>query len=443
MKKILTPIKEQQFRDLCARLLKLTARRRKGSGAKIRKLILKIKTLFADLSERYTRTQLLRVPGAALVAAAMTFTPAAQAQEVMFAPPVEDAFGITVSDGDYLILAAADLDDDGDFDLLGSSYGGFRYFENIGTSSVPEFAAPVNAPFGITPIEDYLLLHKLADLDGDGDFDVFAGGYDGNLIYYENVGTASAPQFAAPDIAAFGVSAASDYYLYPAFADIDGDGDLDLFTGNYSSIGFYENTGDAQNPVFGSEQTNPFGLSADDEEYIFISFADIDGDGDQDIFATTYYENLVYYENIGTAQAPQFAERIDAPFGIMPTNDDSFVFPTFADFDDDGDMDMLTSEYYDYFTFYYYENITEPSSVSNLPEDFKFAANPNPTTDLLIVSSNYDLARLEIINTLGQTVLQQDGANTRLSLADLSSGLYRLRAVLPDGSFTVQSIMKQ
>jgi hypothetical protein len=79
-----------------------------------------------------------------------------------------------------------------------------------------------------------------ADLDDDGDFDLMIGYNSGISLAYENTGSASSPTWtrqtawAAPDV---GDRAA------PALADLDDDGDFDLMIGEYRGNSLaYENT---------------------------------------------------------------------------------------------------------------------------------------------------------------------------------------------------------
>ena len=104
-----------------------------------------------------------------------------------------------------------------------------------------------------------------ADLDNDGDLDVFFGNGDGDITYVENTGSSSTPAFDNTNSSSnpFGLD---DVGLFssPEFADIDGDGDLDAFIGEYDGNTIYfKNTGTASNPVFdtANSSTNPYGLS--------------------------------------------------------------------------------------------------------------------------------------------------------------------------------------
>ncbi|MDD5274862.1 MAG: VCBS repeat-containing protein [Methylovulum sp.] len=63
----------------------------------------------------------------------------------------------------------------------------------------------------------------------------------------------------------------------PTFADIDHDGDLDALIGNFNGDTLYfENTGSATAPAFAAPVTNPFGL-ADVGQTATPTFVDIDG----------------------------------------------------------------------------------------------------------------------------------------------------------------------
>ena len=83
-------------------------------------------------------------------------------------------------------LIFADLDGDGDMDGIGGGYyGDFQYYENTGTANAPAFAAPVQNPFGLTTVY-YSTLASFADLDGDGDLDILRGVMGGYYSDYAN-----------------------------------------------------------------------------------------------------------------------------------------------------------------------------------------------------------------------------------------------------------------
>lgn len=120
-----------------------------------------------------------------------------------------------------------------------------------------------------------------------------------------------------------------DEWSNPSFADVDGDGDLDAFVSASSYKLVVTSTG-IETTVIGSD-SNASTTSSNSETS--ISF-----------FDTTYYKN------IGTTDFPEYEVSNN------PLNDGDFTFsaPTFADIDNDGNLDAFigndegTLQYYEY-----------------------------------------------------------------------------------------------
>ena len=324
----------------------------------------------------------------------------------------------------YSTPVIADLDGDGDLDILaGRGYGDFVYFENSGSATFPDFSASAVDPFGLSGVGG-TSVPPLGDLDGDGDLDLLVGEVNKELTYFENVGDANNPSFATGAVNPFGFSGL-DFYSAPAFADLDGDGDLDVISGEvYGGFIYFANTGDPISPAFTST-TTPVGLTASNFTST-PSFGDLDGDGDLELVAGNsdggfrYFEiegavapnfrpestpnnlvnvdsdnapafgdldgdldilignisgNLIYFKNSGSATYPDFSTSTLNPFGLTTTGG-SYSNPTIGDLDNDGDLDILVAD--DDGDFYYYENTgtaTSPAFLLNTSETDLFSSD--------------------------------------------------------------------
>jgi hypothetical protein len=131
---------------------------------------------------------------------------------------------------------------------------------------------------------------QLADLDGDGDPDLFVLEEQGRILYYENVGEGGEDTFAWRSDQYAEIDAGSWFH----FGDLDGDGDLDMLGSNFSSRDFhlYENLGDG---TFADPTSFPVSGNGS-----CAVFHDRDNDGDLDVTGVDEGDDLLYfYENPG------------------------------------------------------------------------------------------------------------------------------------------------
>lgn len=255
-------------------------------------------------------------------------------------------FNISPLKGNYG-FEFADLDHDGQLEFITASTH-FCIWENTGTVQNPVWQwDSLMYRISFVPEQDvyYLKFPELVDFDGDGDFDLCGsrenpGEFSYTLMYYENVGSDSIPIWRA-DTTFFENFEQGYGSIRPSFADIDNDGDFDLFyISQIEGIRFmqiYLNAAEGDSIKW--IKIN-FRYPHQDFQNFFVyayDWYDFDSDGDLDLLITNGSLSLLYLENIGTPTDLRFKEFPET-WGDFDSGRDSQ--PILYDFDKDGDFDL-------------------------------------------------------------------------------------------------------
>jgi hypothetical protein len=249
---------------------------------------------------------------------------------------------------------AADLDGDGDQDVLSVSDidNKVAWYENR--------LDEASGDFGLQQVISTTARDRTsgiaADLDGDGDPDVLVtsshSNFDPNVAWHENRLNEASGDFGPQQE----ITRAAPYTKAVFAADLDGDGDADVLSASSGDdkIAWYENRLNPPNRDFGPQQV--ITTEADSAWSVFAT--DLDGDGDRDVLSASYADDKVaWYEN-----------RLDEPHGdfgpqqVITTEVDSAWLVFAADLDGDGDPDVLSAAHLPGQIVWYENRLDEPGA---------------------------------------------------------------------------------
>lgn len=234
-------------------------------------------------------------------------------------------------------LQLADLDGDGDLDLVAPNCAGFmstgpqpfEAYRNDGSGTFSAYALPA---IGNKPVR----MVAIGDIEGDGDLDMFVpdASTGAHLLFVNNGSGVFADEAASRLPALVSRVGATE------FADVDGDGDLDLFVGDgYAQGGSAQVLGhlliNDGNGVFAAGPAMPTN-TVSGADPIDVDFFDADRDFDLDILLNMHQGVSKLWINDG---AGNFT---DSTASLPPSQGLYHYGPSVCDVEGDGDLDIFT-----------------------------------------------------------------------------------------------------
>ena len=347
----------------------------------------------------------------------------------------------TIDGGSHAIPLIWDEDRDGDLDLLiltqqktiwtGLNYAQrkeWRFYENITNNLQPIFKLVTSNYKGFNNLVLLDTLKSpypvLADIDNDGDLDLFVGHYDARILFLENISSSGSANFQLTSVNYLGTNLTGKG-CFPHFADIDNDNDLDLLIGRENGkITFVKNIGNPSSAVWDTPIYNWGGVDVSDYFYPVANakpfWFDYNQDGNLELLVGNTQGEIHVYEPNGTNflhKGILFNERISesvSPFFVKFHSSDSVSI--FVGCSKGG---------------IYLYRIPQGFVTHLQNQDIAWKVNiyPNPVKDFLTIQTNYQPFEIEIYNLLGQKIYQKNVFSNEalLNTKEWDEGLYFLK----------------
>ena len=276
---------------------------------------------------------------------------------------------------------------------FGSTYtSNLSLYENIGTASNPLFDLVTR---NYTNIASYGLLGvypAFGDLDGDGDKDLLIGESEGNLYYFMNTATSGNPAnfvLAAPFYKGIDVGRNSA----PQLIDANCDGLLDLLIGERDgNLNYYKNTGSITSAEFSLVSNTIGGVdvkkAGDLTGYSSPFLTVLDSNGEFSLLVGSERGYIYLYQNINNEMSGNFT-LIDSIFLGLNVGDRASI--SGGDLNQDGTVELIIGNYGGGIELYHNSGspapiVICPPPIPPLPPPFSINIYPNPTSVNLIVS---------------------------------------------------------
>lgn len=325
-----------------------------------------------------------------------------------------------------------------------NAYSGLTLYENTGTATDPKYELVTRDYEDFSTLFNPLIFGMspaVGDMDGDGDDDIILGDADGKLHYFEN--TAPSGQFANfPNVVAQFKGIDVGQFATPTIADIDRDGKKDLVVGEMGgNLNYFRNIGTASAPDFanlpdddnwGQIDVEPLCCTGWSTPFVFENPMT----NRYDLLVGSEQGNIFYYQDFESHLGNAFP-LMTADFGLIEEGKRTAIHG--ADINGDGEYEWMVGNVRGGLAIY---SGNGPMTAKPGPATagISFEVYPNPSEGLLRVryaASRGQQVRVRLTDlrgaVLSETPLSGASGTRTLDTGTLPQGVYFVQ-LLVDGA---------
>ena len=302
---------------------------------------------------------------------------------------------------------------------------------NIGSKTEPNFEV-VDRDFGglgSIPLDTILnqsvkgIFPTVADLDNDGDIDLIIGDSNGKLHFFKNIAESDQEiEFELQNVNFFNIDIGQ--HATPFLFDMNGDNLFDLIIGQLDgTISYVENSGSIYEPIFDTIVEDFGGISVNNDEslYGFSTPYVYEEENEINILIGSESGQIYHYRSINNDLSLNFELLSDNFQGLAQGKNTALVY---EDFTNDGKRDLFLGMQTGGLFYFVNDSIAIDLEINK--ENNELAIYPNPANNFINVETNIK-SQILIYSSIGQLVLNKKiyGTST-LDISYLSKGYYLL-----------------